>query len=491
MTNNPDPITHQAAERLFIEHVEKLLATDSFRLDTTRGHKSITGFLRDVSKTDGGVDLKRIMTELGRTDRDLQNRMPVGQTLHADVSSRRWLFFKTPAARLSVIALVPTRELLTGEKVAPVNAERLKRELAKIPPGLGGVPTTLIFLSTSGFTPDARELVDRRSDRVVLLAQPNDSGGWSAYGPPTLKAMVDQLDPEAGTEKQARLQEQIKAAHLEMLAGGVSADKIASRTHLPLQWVEAELKNYAKANPGLVAKRLDGRVVLFREGSGPIKSSTGKAGTAGPVKSGGLDMPFLDSLRSLFSRKGETEKKVSLLSERRASLSQQRDIAYDDLHAMEESEISLKEQFKTSASENTKRRLTSQLLQARKDLARKQQLMSVLNQQIDVVSTHLHTLELVRQGTGAQLPSGEDLTKDAEAAEEMLAQLQTDRELAGSIATPGTSLSDEEQALYDELQAEVSAGSAPVAPAKPQAAETPTSEKRKEPPPRERQREAT
>ena len=109
-------------------------------------------------------------------------------------------------------------------------------------------------------------------------------------------------------------------------------------------------------------------------------------------------MPFIDSIKTLFSRKGETEKKIALLSERRAALSQQRDTSYDDLAALETSESSLKEQFKTTTSESTKRRLTSQLLQARKDLARKQQLMSVLNQQIDVVSTHLHTLELVQQG---------------------------------------------------------------------------------------------
>jgi hypothetical protein len=265
------------------------------------------------------------------------------------------------------------------------------------------------------------------------------------------------------------------------MGGGITADKIASRTSLPLQWVEAALKDFAKANAGLVAKRLDGRIVLFREGSGPVKPA------AGATKSGGLDMPFIDSIKSLFNRKGETEKKISLLSEHRARLTQQRDLAYDDLTALEENEGRLKDQFKTSTSESAKRRLTSQLLQARKDLNRKQQLMSVLNQQIDVVSTHLHTLELVQQGKGAQLPSGEDLTKDAEAAEEVLAQLQADRELASSLSTPGTSLSDEEQALYDELQAEL----APKAsePAKPQAAETPT--RTPEPPQRQREREAT
>ena len=37
-------------------------------------------------------------------------------------------------------------------------------------------------------------------------------------------------------------------------------------------------------------------------------------------------------------------------------------------------------------------------MQLRKDLERRQQLLGMLNQQINVVSTHLHNLELVQQG---------------------------------------------------------------------------------------------
>lgn len=479
MTNSSDPSIHQAAERQFIAHVERLLASDGFRLDTSGGLKSVTGFARDVNKSDGGVDLKRLMTELGKTDRDLQNKMPLGQRLEATLSTKKWWFFKSTVGRLVVITLSPVRKLLAGERGEPIGADCVKQELSKLPPSLNNVPTTVILVSTSGFTPDARELVDRRSDRTVLLAQPNDAGGWNAYGPSTLKAVVDQLDPEAGEEKKNRLEEHLRASQLEMMSGGVVADKIAAKTQLPLQWVEAELKNYAKANPGLTAKRLDGRLVLFREGAAPLKQPGG-------------DMPFLDAVKSLFNRKGETEKKVSLLAERRATLSQQRDRAYDDLGALESNESRLKQEFATSASESAKRRLTAQLLQARKELSRKQQLMSVLNQQIDVVSTHLHTLELVQQGKTAQLPSGEDLTKDAEEAEDVLAKLQADRELASTITSPGmTSLSDEEQALYDELSAELQT---PAAPAKSssvsESAQSPPA-RTPEPPPRQRERETT
>ena len=166
-------------------------------------------------------------------------------------------------------------------------------------------------------------------------------------------------------------------------------------------------------------------------------------------------MPFMERVKTLFGMKGETAKKVEFLSERRAALSVQRDRSYEDMGTLENQEAELRKQFKEASGSITKRRLTSQLLQLRKDIERRQQLLAVLNQQINVVSTHLHNLELVQQGQTAKLPDSEELTNDAVAAEEMLAQLQADNELAGSVGTIGQGgMSAEEQALYEELERE-------------------------------------
>src|SRR5262245_25691723 len=116
MTNSSDPIFHQQAEKVFLDHVVKLLKDPSFRIDTVRGNKSVTSFLAptldgpDEAKARG--ELKRIMDELGQPDRDLQNKMPVGLRLDAAFAQRRMLFFKTPIANVTVISLVPIRELL-------------------------------------------------------------------------------------------------------------------------------------------------------------------------------------------------------------------------------------------------------------------------------------------------------------------------------------------------------------------------------------------
>jgi hypothetical protein len=128
---------------------------------------------------------------------------------------------------------------------------------------------------------------------------------------------------------------------------------------------------------------------------------------------------------------------------------------------LEQQEAGLKEQFKQASGAIGKRRITSQMLQLRKDLERRQQLLSVLNQQINVVSTHLHNLELVQQGQVASLPNTDEMTEDAVKAEEVLAELEANSELAGSVGSIGNSgMTAEEQALFEELEQETGEKSA-------------------------------
>ncbi len=435
-----------------IQHVERLLNDDRLRIDTLQGRRPVTAFTTRVERTDEGVELKRLMSEMGKFDRDLQGKMPIGETLDVALTRRRFLIFSQWVGRLRVVCTSPTRTLLQGETPQPMDTPALQK-LISAQPTSSGVPTTLLILSTAGFTREAHELAERRAERTVVLAEPNGAGGWTMTGPVETKALADLFDPEEEEQKRRRVREQVEAQKLDLSAAGVSADKLAAKTELPVQLVEAELKSYAKANPGLVAKRLDGRVVLFREGSA--------AAAVAAVASGGFAMPLIDRITTLFARKGETEKKIAFLSERRTALAQQRERAYEEMSGLETQEGALKRQFQEATASITKRRVTSQLLQLRKDLERRQQLLSVLNQQIDVVSTHLHNLELVQQGNTAKLPDAEEMTADAVKAEEMLAELEAQGELASSVGHGATSgLTAEEQALYEELERENSAGQA-------------------------------
>lgn len=449
--NPTDPSRHRQQERDFIAHVERLLDDDRLRVDTTRGRRPVRSLEHRVGRTDKAVDLKRVMSEVGKPDRDLQAEMPVGESIDVPLTQRSWWVLKKPVGRFTALCVSPTRALLTGRPIEPMKASEVQKILGDIPPSPAGVPTTVVLMSTAGFTIDCHELGERSAGRTVILVEPNASGGWTTYGPLETKALVDLFDPEAEESKRARVREEIENNQADLTGSGIAGDRIAVRAQLPLQLVEAELKAYAASHPGLTAKRLDGRVVLFQQGSVPVIQSPA-------VK--GAEMPIVDRVKALFGRKGETEKKIEFLSERRAALSQQRDRSYEDMAERERQEAAMKRTFKEATGDITKRRVTSQLLQLRKDVERRQQLLQVLNQQIDVVSTHLHNLELVRQGQTAQLPDGDEVAADSAKAEEMLAELQAHSELAGSLGgITASGMSDEERALYEELEAE----SAPAA----------------------------
>lgn len=442
-----EPSVHQAREKQIIAHVERLLADPRLAVDTTVGRRPVPKFMPQVSKSDRSTDLKRLMTEMNKPDRDLQNRMPVGEAMEVTLRTKKWFFLTQVVGRIRVVCVSPNRALLDGNTPAPLTLAETRKILSEIPPP-GGVPLTVVLVSTSGFELNAHEAAIRSADRTVLLIEPNDAGGWTPHGPIEVKSLVDLFDPEAEDEKHRRVQELIDAAKVELLQGGIAADKLSAKTQLPLGFIESELKSYAKANPGLAAKRLDGRLVLFREGTTPAVASAS-------ASAGGNDMPLIDRLKSLFARKGETEKKIAFLSERKAALTQQRDRSYEEIGSLETQDTDLTRQFKETTSAITRRRITSQLVQLRKDIERRQQMLGVLNQQINVVGTHLHNLELTQQGTNAKLPDSEEIATDAAAAEEMLAQLQADNEVADSVSSVAqTGMSSEEQALYEQLEAE-------------------------------------
>ncbi len=472
MSNSADPSIYRERERQYVDHVERLLSDDRLRVDTLDGRRPVVSLRRDVVKEDREVELIRRMAESGVYDRELQGKMPVGQMLTVSLSRPWWFFLRKTVGRVRLVCLSPTRELIEGRAPAKLTREDVRGALAQFGgKETGDAPTTVVVVSTSGFEPEARDLVERTNRRTVVLAEPNEAGGWLVRAPAETGALSDLLDPELEADKRRRIREVIEEDRAELLSGGLGAERISARTQLPPWLVETELKSYAGENPGLVAKRLGGHVVLFREGTGPAPSA----------EAGGVQMPFIQRIRALFSGKADNQRKIAMLSERRAALSLQRDKSFEEMGVLEQKEADLREQFKGTTSNLTKRRITSQLLQLRKDLERRQQLLGVLNQQVNIISTHLHNLELVQQGDSAQLPDSEELANDAAAAEETLAQLQADGELAASIGATTTAggLSEEEQALYEELEREAAAAE-PLMPEAAPKATAPAAEKRAE-----------
>ena len=369
------------------------------------------------------------------------------------------LAFNQTLGHLRVASLPPTKALARGESPQPLSAQEVRDGVSALPPikgkngGTDGNvgPMTLILFAGGGFTQEARETARSFVDGPpTILVEPNGAGGFDVTGPAGAGPLMELLDPEGDADRRARARTALNQRRVELITGGVALDAVAQATHLPLRLVEAEAKSWARDNPeGVRVKTVDGVPMLFRDAS--LATNAGGTTSAMPRSAS-----MTDRLRKLFGGSTADERKISYLAERRAALSRQRDLAYEELGHLEGKEAELRDAFKSDESVLARRRVTSQLVQLGKDIERRRQVTGVLNQQINIVGTHLHNLEIARQGSTAALPSTESIAEDAAKAEEVLAELQASSELAdelaGNLGTLG--LSDEEAALYEQLSAE-------------------------------------
>lgn len=446
--NKPiDPTWHQQREQELARHFTALLAEKKFVVDTTDGRKSVTAFQKTANEADQSVNIKRMMIEAGSSDHALQRKLPSGLSIDVTLKDRHMLIFEKTYGVIRFQSVPPTQSLIKSEEIYPLNERDVRAALNSLPPPLADgkkrVPLTVILFSSAGFTKEAQLLADRLAERTIILVEPNDAGGWTVHGTPETRGVLDLIDPEIDDQKRRRIRDAIAESEFDLSRSGVSAEKMATQTQLPLSKVEEEFKRYANERRGMAAKRMDGRLVLYRE-------------STPPPNAGGTKMPIIDKFKSIFS--SSDDKKIAFLAERRTQIAQQTERVQDDMHALEQHELQLKEQFKTNESALIRKRVTTQLVELRREIDRKAQLLQMLNQQKNVVAAHLHSLELIAQGQGVKLPTGEELAEDAAKAEEVLAQVQADAELADELVGTGSiraGMTNDEAAMYDELMKEM------------------------------------
>jgi hypothetical protein len=161
-----------------------------------------------------------------------------------------------------------------------------------------------------------------------------------------------------------------------------------------------------------------------------------------------------ERIASVF-RSGSERRKIEFLMERRAKLQARRELLYSEIQRLERREHELLEQGRESESNAQKRRLAAQLAGVRKDLERRNTAAGVITRNVDVLSTHIHNLELISSNREAYRPSPEELNEAAGRVDELLSSLKEDADLAAGIeAERATDLqSTEEAAILREFEA--------------------------------------
>jgi len=440
MRDSPDPNLHRQRQQQFVAHTQKLLEDERLILDTSSGRRPATAFYRDVTPSENTIAIKQKMIDLGLFDRELQRKMPPGLALDITLSTKSMFGGKQAAGRLRVTTLSPVESLLKGEVAPPLDREALTRSLGALPPSLGGLPQTVVVVSTSGFTDDARRLAERRPGGPVLLAEINDAGGWTITAPQGYDDVARLLDPETISQKKQRIAAEIDAGS-ELYTGGVSSTRLAERLHLPVPLVEEVLREQAQKTPGLATGTFEGTLVLYREG------------LSAPADEIGDNMPFWEKIKGIFGRGEESrDKKVSRLAQEKALLAQQRDKAYAEIELVEKKEQELTKQF-PEATPLAQKRIATEISQLRKRVERIQQLVSTIDKKVNIIETGVHNLEMETHLSKEKLQSLESVATASEEVDVGMATLDQLNEQADAVSVVGTEMSLGASDVLAELQA--------------------------------------
>lgn len=410
----------------------------------TAGGRVVDGSWFKVEDRDQAERVRTIMADRRVYDRDKFNQLPHGRSVTVRGYERKWLFWHRVRSVTIAGVIAPTADLLDSpDRAEPVTRAQLVEYMSSLITN-AGAPHVIGICSPSGFEKEVWDSPPEMGNVRLVLVEPRADGGWRVEsGDPNLdRRLVRMFDPEDVAAKLGRVKRAIESRSADLLTGSLSADALAREMALPEPLIVNAFEQIARERPELHVSKRSGTATLFR-------------GVASASYEENRSMSITDWIRGLFSKEGDEQNKINMLAERRAALSSQLDRMYEDISQLEKREAALLEEGKASTSKVSRLRLAGQIERLRKDIQRFNSTASMLSKQINIISTHIHNLEMSQSGTMAKMPSSDELTEAAVNAEEMLEQLNANADLVNGleVGMAETALSDEQAEILKEFEA--------------------------------------
>jgi len=367
-------------------------------------------------------------------------------------------------ARLRVRVLTGVEALLNGQPPQPMGREQVLDALARydlLPRRQR--PSAILLASPTGFTAEAKRLVDGSGPPTLILMGAREDGGWDTALPAAVahSPWARLFELEGQDERLKRL-----LYHLEQSADlvdsrGISVRELADKLGLPRLETERLVRQACRTQPHLMTVVHDGRTHVCRT----------------PLAEEGEAMSMWSRIRRLLRLRPTPAERVRVLTMQRVRLEQQRFEADRKTDALEAEERTALQAGAKAASDAERRQIAARLVRVRRELKRHRAQAQLYTNQIDVIGTQIHHLTLTEQGKRVALPSAEELTAQAAEAEQVMAELAANAELANSIEVTGqtVAMADEMDSILEEFkQVAAESSPAPEAPAREPAAAVPS-----------------
>lgn len=408
------------------------------------GGRLIPGKEFKIEDRDRAEQVRAAMADRRMYERDLFQSFPHGRSITLRGYETSWIFWKRVRSVTSAGVLAPVQNLLDGANAAkPVSRGQLLEYLDHLTKKETG-PQLVGVCAPAGFEPDVWDNPPEHSGMKLVLVEPRDDGGWRIKGgdPSLERPFVKLFDPEDVTIKLGRVKREIEARSADLLTGSLTASQLAREMELPVPLVSNAFEQVAREIPELHVSRKAGEATLFR-------------GVAANSYEEERPMSFIDKIKNMFAGEGDETNKINVLAEKRAALSSKLDRLFEDIEKLEKKEAALVAEGKASNSKVAKLRLAAQVERLRKDITRFNTTGSMLNKQINIISTHIHNLEMSQTGEMGALPDSDELTEAAVGAEEMLERLNASDDLVSSleVGMAESAISDSQAAILAEFEA--------------------------------------
>lgn len=396
-----------------------------------------------IEATAEGID--EVRDTLGRLEvyeREAVERMP--GTRAVQLRFQRSVLgglVRQTVSRIRARALFPLEAIVRGQPAGPVGREQVLDALARyqlLP--RSERPSGVVLASATGFTPEARQLVDTPGPPTLVLMGLRSDGGWDVdMSAATRRSVWARLfEFETQDDRLRRLLYHLEQEADALDSRGVPLPEIARRLGLGLEETERLVRQACRTNSRLMTVDHRGTVHVCRS----------------PLEDEGNVMSLWARLRRLLGFKPSIAERVRAMTAQRVRLEQQRHEVDRRLGALEADERAALEQARSATTDAERRQIAARLIRVRRELGRVRAQANIFTQQIDVLGTHIHHLTLAEQGRRMELPGAEELTREAAQAEQVIATLSANADLARSIEVTGESpmMAEEELAVLEELR---------------------------------------
>lgn len=422
-----------------------------------------------------GIDgVRATLTRLEKYDRNLLEQLPGTRAVELRFQRRVFGPFYKTVSRLRAQTLAPIEQLVADAPAEPVGRDAVLDALARydlLPQR--DRPTAAVFASATGFTPEARALVHRGGRPTLILMGGRTDGGWDVELPSGVKGSTwaKLFELETQDERLKRLLYHLDKHANQLESRGLSVPELAERLGVPREEAEGLVRQACRQDSRLLTVVHEGTIHVCRS----------------PLAEESNAMSLRSWVRKLLRLKPTIGEQVRALTAQRVRLEQQRHEVDQRLTALESEERESVEQGAAAKSDAERKQLAGRLMRVRRDLRRVRAQANVYTQQIDILGTHIHHLTLAEEGKRVELPRAEELTQQAAEAEQMMAELAANADLAAGIEVGAQSplMAEEEAAIMEEFKqvaaqsASATAQKAPAPAAGERAPAPPTAEKSK------------